>query len=119
MRVVSPDAIDHKTNSTTARSNYSIRSLKLSESRPEESSHNVTVFNDLMSNVTVRFGGLPGSHSPGEGESGNAAYFEGTNVIVYIRGSLDEEGEWWKRKRNHLKLPIGKGGVLVNAHYDS
>lgn len=110
---------DHTTDRTTARSNYSIRSLKLSESRPEESSHNVTVFNDLMSNVTLRFGGLPGFHTPGEGESGNAAYFEGTNVIVYIRGSLDEEGEWWKRKRNHLKLPIGKGGVLVNAHYDS
>ncbi|KAJ0117149.1 hypothetical protein J7T55_003566 [Diaporthe amygdali] len=100
-------------------SNYSVRALKLSESRPEESSHNVTVFNDLMSNVTVRFGGLPGSHGSEEGQSGNAAYFEGTNVIVYIRGSLDEEGEWWKRKRNHVKLPIGKGGVMVNAHYDS
>lgn len=44
-------------------------------------------------------------------------YFEGTNIIVYIRGTDDDEGEWWKKpaaewSRNHH-------GVLVNAHYDS
>ncbi|KAF3770932.1 hypothetical protein M406DRAFT_285744 [Cryphonectria parasitica EP155] len=76
--------------------------------------HGVTVFNDLMSNVTMSFSGQPGSPV-----SSVAAYFEGTNVLVYIRGTEDEEGEWWKKRNNRQKLPIGGGGVLVNAHYDS
>lgn len=76
--------------------------------------HGVTVFNDLMSNVTMSFSGQPGSPA-----SSVAAYFEGTNVLVYIRGSEDEEGEWWNKKSSRRKLPIGGGGVLVNAHYDS
>lgn len=67
-----------------------------------------------MSNVTISFGGIPGS--PG---SKVAAYFEGNNVIVYIRGTDDEQGEWWKTRDNRRKLPIGGGGVMVNAHYDS
>lgn len=99
-------------------SNYSARALELSKTSLEPPGHSVTVFNDLLSNVTVSFGGLPGSRKDGA-ETGNAAYFEGTNIIVYIRGTLDEEGEWWSKRRNNRKLPIGKGGVLVNAHYDS
>lgn len=92
--------------------------MKLSETPQEASAHGVTVFNDLLSNVTVSFGGLPGSRKGGA-QTGNAAYFEGNNIIVYIRGTLDEEGEWWKKRNNQRRLPIGKGGVLVNAHYDS
>jgi hypothetical protein len=92
--------------------------LELSKTSLEPPGHGVTVFNDLLSNVTVSFGGLPGSRKDGA-ETGNAAYFEGTNIIVYIRGTLDEEGEWWNKRRSNRKLPIGKGGVLVNAHYDS
>lgn len=90
--------------------------MKLSEVSSEASGHNITVFNDLLSNVTVSFGGAPGARKDNT-QTGNAAYFEGTNIIVYIRGTLDEQGEWWKKR--HRKLPIGKGGVLVNAHYDS
>jgi hypothetical protein len=48
-----------------------------------------------------------------------AAYFEGTNILVYIRGKADDQGSWWdsygvdeaRRNRNVL--------TLVNAHYDS
>lgn len=80
----------------------------------EETSHGVTVFNDLSSNVTMSFSGQPGSPA-----SSVAAYFEGTNVLVYIRGSEDEKGEWWRTRSNRRKLPIGGGGVMVNAHYDS
>lgn len=76
--------------------------------------HGVTVFNDLVSNVTMSFSGQPGSPA-----SSVAAYFEGTNVLVYIRGTEDEAGEWWKKKSSRRTLPIGGGGVLVNAHYDS
>lgn len=67
----------------------------------------------MLSNVTMLFGSQVASPT-----SGVAAYFEGTNVLVYIRGTLDEPGEWWKRA-NRRSLPIGQGGVLVNAHYDS
>lgn len=88
---------------------------KVSQSpREEAGDHGVTVFNDLLSNVTMSFSGQPGSPV-----SSVAAYFEGTNLLVYIRGSEDEAGEWWNKKNNHRSLPIGGGGVLVNAHYDS
>lgn len=88
--------------------------LSGTQSSHQESNHGVTLFNDLMSNMTMSFSGQPGSPV-----SSVAAYFEGTNVLVYIRGSEDDEGEWWKKKSSRRKLPIGGGGVLVNAHYDS
>lgn len=88
--------------------------LKSSSTAREVQSHGVTVFNDLESNVTMSFSGQPGSPT-----SSVAAYFEGNNVLVYIRGTEDEKGEWWKVKGNRRKLPIGGGGVMVNAHYDS
>lgn len=68
----------------------------------------VVIFSDLTSNVTF-------SSDRRENEGGISIYFEGTNIIVYIRGSEDEEGDWWLKNRK----PQGKGGVLVNAHYDS
>ena len=62
-----------------------------------------------------RHGGRPGNgDSPPE--PGYSVYFEGTNIIVYIRGSEDEDGDWWK---NVNKKPQRLGGVLINAHYDS
>lgn len=42
-------------------------------------------------------------------------YGESTNLIVYIRGEQDEEGDWW----NGTTRYDGQSGVLVNAHYDS
>lgn len=63
------------------------------------------VFSDITSNVTFSSGRAPGL----------SMYFEGTNIIVYIRGSEDEPGDWWTAD----KKPQGKGGVLINAHYDS
>ena len=44
-------------------------------------------------------------------------YFEGTNVIVYIRGTEDDEGKWWKKPASEWSP--NHHGVLVNAHYDS
>ena len=65
----------------------------------------VQVIDDYVANVTF--------------SSGSASvYFEGTNIIVAIRGSEDHEplGE-------HGSSPADRspdnGGVLVNAHYDS
>ncbi|KAH7362854.1 putative zinc metalloprotease [Plectosphaerella cucumerina] len=78
---------------------------------PRASSPAVTVFDDNVSNVTWASGSKVLSF-------GNAGYFEGTNKMIYIRGTEDEEGEWWRSPNRDVRL-IGRGGVLVNAHYDS
>ncbi|OJJ89687.1 M28 family metallopeptidase [Aspergillus glaucus CBS 516.65] len=67
----------------------------------------VVVFDDLQSNLTFAGSVL--------GSTGVGVYFEGTNIMVYIRGSEDEKGDFWE---DSDYIP-DKGGVLVNAHYDS
>ncbi|KAL9070575.1 MAG: hypothetical protein Q9157_005762 [Trypethelium eluteriae] len=62
----------------------------------------VVVFNDRTSNVSVS-------------RDTSSTYFESTNIIVYIRGTDDENEDWWKAHKPYK----GQGGVLVNAHYDS
>lgn len=76
----------------------------------------VVVFNDTVSNVTMTPSqGLIGTNIGGD-DCAQGTYFEGSNVIVYIRGKLDPPGAWWATAQ---KKPIGKGGVLINAHFDS
>lgn len=54
----------------------------------------VTVFDDLVSNVTCSALGSLGA--PGSARKpGQSVYFEGTNIMVYIRGTEDEDGPWW------------------------
>ena len=48
-----------------------------------------------------------------------AAYFEGTNILVYIRGKSDDQGKWWDTAGAHDSRRNEKGLTLVNAHYDS
>ncbi|KAI9775249.1 MAG: hypothetical protein M1839_001367 [Geoglossum umbratile] len=77
----------------------------------------VIIFDDMLSNVTFSAGGVSASGlTPGQ-----SVYFEGTNIIVYIRGSEDDDSEWWNNHKDLglTKKPSGRGGVLVNAHYDS
>lgn len=69
----------------------------------------VVVFNDMTSNLT--FSAASGVVSTAPSVS---TYFEGTNIIVYVRGSTDQHGAWWKPPAR-----LARGGVLVNAHYDS
>ena len=66
----------------------------------------VTVFEDNISNVTFvdDFRKEPWT-----------CYGESTNVLVYIRGEDDKDGDWWEQGGNY----DGQSGVLVNAHYDS
>lgn len=73
----------------------------------------VVVFSDITSNLTFSIEGRLKDAGPGR-DPGYSVYFEGSNIIVYIRGSEDEPGDWWTADRK----PQGKG-VLVNAHYDS
>ena len=72
------------------------------------------VFSDMTSNVTFSQAGRPGGSSTHR-NAGLSVYFEGTNIIVYIRGSEDGDEDWWRTNEK----PPGQGGVLVNAHYDS
>ena len=68
----------------------------------------VVIFSDNVSNVSFQFVQKNNAPVP-------SVYFEGTNIIVYIRGSEDDADDWFLTDRK----PKGKGGVLVNAHYDS
>jgi hypothetical protein len=47
------------------------------------------------------------------------AYFEGQNILVYIRGKQDDTGSWWDANSIHETRRNSKGLTLVNAHYDS
>lgn len=76
----------------------------------------VTIFNDLVANYTstaLTSIGVSGRRA------GISTYFEGSNIIVYIRGTEDEEGEWWNSASHRSGSMHGKGGVMVNAHFDS
>ncbi|KAJ5085448.1 hypothetical protein N7532_010219 [Penicillium argentinense] len=88
------DRIDAIVKSAPAATEYRV----FDEDKPE-----IFVFDDLTSNLTSL-----------DGRTG--VYFEGTNVLVYIRGWEDKKEKWWEVPG---KTPAGKGGVLVNAHYDS
>jgi hypothetical protein len=61
------------------------------------------IFDDTVSNLTL------------VDRTGRSVYFEGDNIAVYIRGTEDPAGDWWTKPA----LSYGKGGVLVNAHFDS
>ncbi|CAI6328975.1 unnamed protein product [Periconia digitata] len=62
--------------------------------------HQVQIIDDNVSNVTFS-------------EGSTTVYFEGTNIIVAIRGSEDGESFYSANRAPE------NGGVLVNAHYDS
>ncbi|ORY15446.1 putative zinc metalloprotease [Clohesyomyces aquaticus] len=70
-------------------------------------SDRVQVIDDNVSNATFS-------------EKKTSIYFEGTNIIVAIRGSEDKES-FWPRSQTPLisSRTANSGGVLVNAHYDS
>ncbi|KAL8709156.1 MAG: hypothetical protein Q9220_006036 [cf. Caloplaca sp. 1 TL-2023] len=72
------------------------------------------VFSDMVSNVTFSSQGRKLNNDT-KHEPGVSVYFEGTNIIVYIRGSGDGDDDWWTTGQDAPP----KGGVLVNAHYDS
>lgn len=74
------------------------------------SANDAYVFNDQNSNVTSSVTGVVAT------AGGLSVYFEGTNIIVYIRGADDDQRDWWTREDGR---PEQRNGVLVNAHYDS
>lgn len=96
--------VDHKTVYTTENNTfYSADVSTTSSTRPSL----VTVFANDTSNFTAA-----------DSWSKRAAtlYGESENILVYIRGELeDSEGDWW----NETTPYTGPSGVLVSAHYDS
>jgi hypothetical protein len=74
----------------------------------DEEKPDVFVFDDVHSNLTTYGGTLK--------DADLGVYFEGTNVIVYIRGLEDDTEPWWEAPNG---VPTSRGGVLVNSHYDS
>jgi hypothetical protein len=68
------------------------------------------VYDDTRSNLTFA-----------SDDSALSVAFTGTNIIVYIRGVLDEPGAFWERSSyaSEQRTRAGKSGVLVNAHFDS
>ncbi|RAL09945.1 uncharacterized protein BO97DRAFT_436449 [Aspergillus homomorphus CBS 101889] len=73
-------------------------------STDDDTKPTVYIFDDNQSNLSFVGNTLKSSNT--------AVYFEGTNLIVYIRGEDDED---WSLESGQG----GEGGVLVNAHYDS
>ncbi|RDW83299.1 peptide hydrolase-6 [Coleophoma crateriformis] len=86
------------------------------ELRARDNAPTAIVFNDLLSNYTSN---AITSKSAAGRRLGISTYFEGNNIIVYVRGSEDEEGDWWSSKSFSTAETHGKGGVMVNAHFDS
>ncbi len=99
-----------KGNNITANQDAASNSVSYTKQAGSSTKSAVAIFDDIVSNLTFS---SPGSTTS---TSGLSVYFEGTNIIVYIRGSDDDDTEWWNDARGK---PEDKGGVLVNAHYDS
>jgi hypothetical protein len=84
--------------------------LELEEVKKQNGANDsqLVVLDDTSTNITVAE------------SSGVGTYFEGANIIVYIRGKDDPSGQWWEDSTMmYTDKVIGKGGVLMNAHYDS
>jgi Peptidase family M28 len=99
-----------KVNNATASQDAAINSISYPNTETSATTAGVYVFDDTLSNLTFSSAGSTTA------TNGLSVYFEGTNIIVYIRGSDDDDTEWWKDTKSK---PQGQGGVLVNAHYDS
>ncbi|KAJ8113724.1 hypothetical protein OPT61_g4218 [Boeremia exigua] len=93
-------ANDHVRDYLMARIDRVVRTKNLSK-------HHVQVIDDNVSNATFS-------------SSNTTVYFEGTNLIVAIRGSEDDE-PFYSPNQSALATQRrpNNGGVLVNAHYDS
>lgn len=93
--------VDHKTVYTLSNNNTFVS--EEGDSAPRL----VTVFANDTSNFTA---------ADSWSKRPATLYGESENILVYIRGELeDSEGDWW----NSSKLYTGPSGVLVSAHYDS
>jgi len=87
-----------------------IRRIKSILKDNDASSPAAYLFDDQVSNLTSSTSGVTTT------TSGVSVYFEGKNIITYVRGTDDDKEEWWTDEDG---TPSEPHGVLVNAHYDS
>ncbi|KAI0393426.1 hypothetical protein F5Y17DRAFT_432354 [Xylariaceae sp. FL0594] len=92
--------------------NWLLLELDEIKRRNEAGDNDMVVLEDVTSNLTS-------SGSIWSPTTKTGSYFEAKNIIVYIRGQDDPPGRWWEDVGYKRDKAIGKGGVLVNAHYDS
>lgn len=112
--------LSHSYHPFNSRKNDEIHNwllLELDDIKKRNSANesSLVVLEDVTSNITTSGSVLTSSTTK------NAAYFEGKNIVVYIRGKDDPPGHWWEDGSSVYRADkvIGKGGVLLNAHYDS
>lgn len=96
------------TENGVSSASYPLSGVTLEDVHKSSESAPVVIFSDNVSNVSYHFDLKGNTPVP-------SVYIEGTNIIVYIRGSEDDPDDWFLTD----KKPKGEGGVLVNAHYDS
>lgn len=97
--------VDYKTVYTTSNNTFISDSSSSSSSAAKPKL--VTVFANDTSNFTA---------ADSWSKRPATLYGESENILVYIRGELEEsEGDWW----NDTTPYTGPSGVLVSAHYDS
>ncbi|KAF5020621.1 hypothetical protein F66182_7352 [Fusarium sp. NRRL 66182] len=77
-----------------------------------------TLFDDKISNVSWTYNTARRTGSNISKARWLGQYFEGNNYYVYIHGTDDPEGDWWRDESKYKKFR-GQGGVLVNCHFDS
>jgi hypothetical protein len=92
-------ANDHVRDYLLSRVKHMIASRNLTKDHVE-------IVDDNISNATFS-------------SSNTTVYFEGTNIIVAIRGSEDDEPFYSFNQSASITRRANNGGVLVNAHYDS
>ncbi|KAI6712968.1 hypothetical protein JHW43_004527 [Diplocarpon mali] len=95
---------------------FHVESATKGELRTRSTPPAAVIFDDLVSNYTTN--ALTSIGVSGR-RLGISTYFEGSNIIIYIRGTEDEEEDWWKPLPPYTHRLHGKGGVMVNAHFDS
>lgn len=83
---------------------------KADEGPRDAATSRVVLFDDRISNFTMV--------RESKFSTASATYFEGNNIIIYIRGTEDQEGDWWRTESGYDKIHR-TGGVLVNCHLDS
>ncbi|KAF2865646.1 endoplasmic reticulum metallopeptidase 1 [Massariosphaeria phaeospora] len=104
--------ITRKFHPYNSHANDDVRNYLLSRVKDIVASKNlgndrVQIINDNVSNATFS-------------TNSTSVYFEGTNIIIAIRGSDDKES-FYPSTQSPLRSTRAavNGGVLVNAHYDS
>ena len=79
--------------------------------------HDPTLFRDVASTLTERFGGITAySRSPAEGrwQSDGDTHHDDVVAVEVMVDELDEE--WWRDFRRHLEIVFRQRQLLVLAH---